>query len=178
MGFVTLLKMTRLLKVDSKNGQMFIEGRRVMIIPVEFSSALNKGLAKVVGKGAASALYNQGKEIGNSIFDLFIRIKGIEVKYSEDDYKRAIEDFLPLGGFGRMELTELDFKSGEVVLRGWNFPEVISIGHSEEPVCHLMRGISTRFTELVLQRPLVGKEVKCQAKGDEYCEILINSGDE
>ena len=168
--------MARLLKIDSENGQMFIEGKRVMIIPIEFSSALNKGLAKVVGKGAASALYTQGKEIGNSIFDLFISIYGAEVKDSEDDYKRAIEEFLPLGGFGRMELTKLDFKSGEVILRGWNLPETISTDHSEAPVCHLIRGISTRFTELVLQRPLLGTEVKCQAKGDEYCEILQNGG--
>ena len=37
-----------------------------------------------------------------------------------------------------------------------------------------MRGISTEFVEKVINQPYVGKENKCQAKGDEYCEIVID----
>ena len=167
--------MAKLLKIDSKKGYILVNGIKVLILPADVSSALNKGLTKVVGKSVVAILYPSGKEIGNSIFDLFVNIYGYDVIKSEDEYKKALEDFVSLGGFGRMEITDIDFKKGSIVFRGWGFPEVISITNSEEPVCHLMRGICTRFMELVTGKPFDGKEVKCQAKGDEYCEIRIHT---
>ena len=175
MKILRFFRMAKLLKIDTKKGYILVNGIRVLILPVDVSSALNKGLTKVVGKSVVATLYPSGKEIGNSIFDLFVKIYGYDAIKSEDEYKKAVEDFVSLGGFGRMEITDIDLKKGSCVLRGWGFPEVISITDSEEPVCHLMRGICSRFMELVTSKPFDGVEVKCQAKGDEYCEIRMNT---
>lgn len=174
MKILKLLRMSRLLKIDNKKGHILTKGVSVLILPVDVSSSLNKGLAKIVGKSVAAPLYHSGKELGNSIFGLFIKIYGRGVKKSEEKFKKAIEDFLPLGGFGKIEVIEVDFKNGKYVFRGFGLPEVISITDSKDPVCHLMRGISTGFVEKVINQPCVGKENKCQAKGDEYCEFEIN----
>ena len=170
-----LINLAKLIKIDSKKGKILIRDKSVLILPVGVSPALNRGLSKVVGKSVATPLYHSGKEIGNSVFDLFIRIYGTDVIKSEDKFKKAIENFLPLGGFGRLEVIEIDFENGKFVIRGWGFPEVISITSSEDHVCHQLRGISARFMEKITDKPCEGKEVRCQAKGDEYCEIEIKS---
>lgn len=170
-----LINLAKLIKIDSKKGKILVRDKSVLILPVWVSPALNRGLSKVVGKSVAATLYHSGKELGNSIFDLFMRIYGADGLESEDKFKKAIENFLPLGGFGRLEVVEIDFENEKFLIRGWGFPEVISITSAEEPVCHQLRGISTRFVEKIIDKPCVGKEVKCQAKGDEYCEIEINS---
>lgn len=125
-----LINLAKLIKIDTKKGKMLVKDKNVLILPIGVASALNKGLAKVVGKSVATPLYHSGKEIGNSIFDLFIRIYGTDVTKSEDKFKKAIENFVPLGGFGRTEVIELDFENRKFVIRGWGFPEVIPITSS------------------------------------------------
>ena len=139
MKLFRLLKFAKMLKIDSENGLILVKDMNVFIVPVNMASALGEGLAMVVGKSSQTTLYHPGKEMGNSFFDFFVRIYGRDLIKSEDKFKKVLEDFFSLGGFGRIEFMETDFKNGKFLLRGWRLPEVISIT-SEEPVCHLVRG--------------------------------------
>lgn len=175
MGFLKLLKLNKLIDINHEKGHIFIKNKEIMILPADVTWELFKSLERIVGQGgASSSLYIAGKELGKSFFEIFIKINGGDVVDSEDKFKAALEDFIPFIGSGRIQIFELDFEGAHILFRGWNLPEVGYKRESDVPVCHIVRGIYTEFLELITKRPCTGKEVKCQAKGDQYCEIIID----
>lgn len=170
-----LLKLGRLLKMDNEKGHMFIKEKEVMILPAEITEELFRALSRIIGSGGASStLYISGKELGKSFFEIFKRINGGNVLSSEDEFKVALEDFPPFIGSGKIEVLELDFKKSHLLFRGWNLPEIGLERKSDNPVCHIVRGVYTEFIELITEKHCTGKELRCQAKNDEYCEIVID----
>ena len=76
-----------------------------------------------------------------------------------------------LGWVRQAELVEFDPDAGVAVVRTWgSFESVIERGR---PSCHFMRGELAGFFSAMFGRGLYGTEVKCEAKGDQYCEFVI-----
>ncbi len=174
MGLLKLLKLGKLLEIDSEKGHMFIKGEEVMILPSEITEELFISLSNIVGAGGATgSLYIAGKELGNTFFDIFKKMNDYDVTVSEDKFKKALEDFIPFIGAGKIKIQEINFENANFVLWGWNLPEVGLRRRSDTLICHIVRGVFTRFLEIVTEKSCTGKEVKCQAKGDEYCEFKI-----
>lgn len=174
MGLLKLLKLGRLLEIDSERGHMFIKGEEVMILPSEITEELFRSLSKIVGVGGATgSLYIAGKELGNTFFDILKKMYDYDVTGSEVKFKKDLEDFISFIGAGKIKIQEIDFENTNFVLWGWDLPEVGLKRRSDTPVCHIVRGVFTRFLEIITEKTCTGKEVKCQAKGDEYCEFKI-----
>ncbi|RLG92530.1 MAG: hypothetical protein DRO36_01100 [Candidatus Hecatellales archaeon] len=46
-------------------------------------------------------------------------------------------------------------------------------GKQNEPSCHITRGALAGNLSMILGKDFVGKEVKCIAKGDNYCMFIL-----
>ena len=51
-------------------------------------------------------------------------------------------------------------------------------GYSDEPVCHTLIGYASGYLSNILGKKVIAKEVKCQAMGDEHCQVLCRTVDE
>lgn len=51
-------------------------------------------------------------------------------------------------------------------------------GYSDEPVCHTLIGYASGYLSNILGKKVIGKEIKCQAKGDEHCHVLCRTVEE
>jgi len=175
MGIIKLLKLGRQLRVKPENGQIFLNDTEVMILPTEITEELFISLNRVVGAGgASSSLYIAGKELSEPFFDILKKMYGADILNSEKKIKMALEYFVPFIGFGRVEIIEVDLKKAHIIFKGQDFPEVGITRSTDTQACHIVRGIFTGFMEILTKTPCTGEETKCQAKGDEYCEFVIN----
>jgi len=100
-------------------------------------------------------------------------------------------------GMGRYRLVEGSDEE-EIVLRSYGCPEANyylenNEGHAENPVCHMQTGILAALANVVYRgdadnerdkvyqtepdvfhpEAYYGKEVKCRAAGDPYCEFVV-----
>ncbi len=175
MEIIKLLKLGRQLRLKPGDGQIFLNGTEVMIIPTEITEGLSVSLTRIVGAGgASSSLYIAGKELGEPFFDMLKKMYGADIQNSEEKIKIALEDFLPFIGFGRVEIVEIDLKISHIVFKGHDLPGVDSTRSTDTQACHIVRGIFTGFMEILTKTPCIGEETKCQAKGDEFCEFVID----
>ncbi|MDY6964582.1 MAG: 4-vinyl reductase [Halobacteriota archaeon] len=176
-SIVNLLRLLRLMKINPKKGEISIDKKRVLVIPAAMIPELINGMAKVVGKGGSiSAIYIGSKSQSKAIVDIITGVYGEGILDTEEGFKKVLKDLIPYLGYGRAELIKLDRDKPEVVVRMVGTPTTTEEKEiSDEPCCHTERGIVTGIVEHTIGKPCVGKEVKCQAMGDEYCEFVVNA---
>ena len=181
MTFMNHLKYLRLIqffRIRPKDGHMLFKGERVAMVPVGMFSDLYLGLTEVVGKGgAASSLYLSAKRSSPALYEIAKNLFGETALKSNGDFSKFIDDLISLAGFGRCEVVKADLENPEIeiVIHLWGLLTPSRLQESDVPVCHAERGAMTGIIEQILGKPLFGKETKCQAMGDEYCEFVITS---
>lgn len=176
MNFLRYLRLARSFRIDSKKGHLQFKGERIIITPAGMYGKVYDRLTEVVGKGgAAGALYLATKESSKSIYKLAQKMYKEEDLKSEANFGKIIEDFMSIAGYGKVEVVKIDFEKPEAIIRMRGLLTPGEINKSDVPVCHIERGVLTGFIECVTQKSCNGREVKCQAMGDEYCEFVITS---
>ncbi len=164
-------------RISTKDGHILIKGDRVAMVPTEMFTELYLGFSKVMGKaGAATAFYFGAKESGHVLYDIGMKLYGEKNIKSEVRFPKILDELLSIAGYGRCEVEKVDFTNVEVVIRLKGLLTSSGIEGSDVPVCHAERGAMTGIVESITGKQLVGKEVKCQAMGDDYCEFVISEG--
>ena len=175
-NFLNLIRLYRLLKMDPKRGHISVGGNRIMISPSAMIPELLEGMESVMGKGgSASALYIASKNQSKPLIEMVNKIFGEGIMDTEVGFRKVLDNFIPYLGYGRFELIKYDLESGVFILRMRDGPTKTEAKKiQEEPSCHTERGVMAGIVESILKRPCSGKEVRCQVKGDEYCEFVIS----
>jgi len=121
-----------------------------------------------LGTGGKAMLFNMGFKAGQDLAD---RV----VEFFESG-KRALEYMLLYHeslGHGKFEI--LKYIDGvECRVRADELSECVGV-KSNEPNSHLFRGLLSGFMTKLWKEEVLVKEVKCVAKGDEYCEFRIKA---
>ena len=163
-------------KISSdKFGRLFMGKNPILIITREFMALLQQTAEKFFGaRGAALFLYNAGFKGGyNLAKSLGSRgLKGPAI----------MEACLHIGfirGWGVFGLVEFDVEKPkvDVIIRHSPAEELRDAGR---PACHLWRGIIAGVLQYIAESSrkrrgnvkIVGREVRCIARGDPYCEII------
>jgi len=151
-------------------GSIRIFNRPLIMHPVEFLASFQMYLEKELGYEKSKKILIEGfKKGGASFTENYVKNYGI--RHKQDIIKWSM-DLMTMSGWGDYELVNLDMKNSRFIFRIKNSPftELIK---SKKPVDHIIVGLITGVAEyLLFNRPMILKEIKCQAKGDPFCEII------
>jgi len=145
-------------------------GKRIVMLDVDDVGAMFNWLDKTFGSGGHAILFDMGKAAGRE------SAKKLRESYGLKGCN-LIEAFLALhiaaGWFG-YEVVECDEEKLRFVIRlHGNFECTPFIGKRNRPMSHLIRGGLAGVFREAYGRDFRVREVKCIAKGDEYCEFII-----
>lgn len=80
-------------------------------------------------------------------------------------------------GYGKIEIKKIDLDKGEAIVhvKKSAFGETYKrlYGSSDEPVCNFLAGLVGGVGKELSGKDVVAEETKCIAKGDRYCEFVI-----
>ena len=145
-------------------------GRRIVMLDVDNVGAMFNWLDKTFGSGGHAILFDMGKAAGREYAKKLRESYGLKGR-------DLIEAFLTLhiatGWFG-YEIVECDEENLKFMIRLYgNFECTPFIGKRDRPMSHLVRGGLAGVFKEAYGRDFRVREVKCIAKGDEYCEFII-----
>ncbi|MFQ5838752.1 MAG: V4R domain-containing protein [Thermoplasmata archaeon] len=161
------------LEFDAEKAEILVNGVPFLMLRKDVVGCMWKALSRTAGQGAAALLYQAGREAGLSNCDFLVDIW--EPKDEEEFFTAMTRHFRSTGLFS-LDHVKIDRTEGTATVRVTNNFETIPFeGSAETPVCHFLRGLLCGIMEKVLQEEdLICDEMKCQAKGDDRCEIVIS----
>jgi len=142
-------------------------GKRAIILSKRFYETLIKRLSEKLGPGYSAILYYIGAEIGRHLCEAHAEALGSDL----DGLIKILRGMFSCLGLGRLNV---DLRAGKAIVKVYDSFECELF--EEGPSSHFVRGllagwISAMFGVDVSQ--VKSFEVKCIAKGDPYCEIVI-----
>lgn len=88
-------------------------------------------------------------------------MKEIEVLVSEVDFVKK-----------KMNMEAIWYDSYEA------FEYIKLFGFSDQTVCHTMTGYASGYLSTILKKKVIVQEIKCKAKGDDYCQTICRTVEE
>ncbi len=144
-----------------------------VIVSIETFVNLQKDAEKILGiDGASVIFYEAGKKAGMRWINRFSNEWGLKDK----KFIEAVQNFYAELGWGRFIIEESN--ENELVVRVKNSFIARGYGNSEASVCHFLRGYNAGLAEVLKGRSIDAEEVRCAAKGDEYCEFVMKYVDQ
>ncbi|HID66309.1 MAG TPA: hypothetical protein EYP32_05715 [Aquificaceae bacterium] len=143
---------------------------RYILIPLRAYGALYNSIEKIVGDAVSGILYVAGKDIGRGLAEEVKRRMDERKASGLEELARDAVKLLEELGFGKIELVESSPE--KFVVRMYSSATSMH-AKKGKAVCHLERGMLVGIAESILGKRYVAKEVKCRAKGDDYCEFII-----
>jgi predicted hydrocarbon binding protein len=151
--------------------------KAILIHDADFAE-VQKRLEQIFFPSAALViLYEGGKACGEASAKRLIGQFGS----STEDMLQAIAKIKEAEGWGKITFKDSNFEKNHMRVIVQNSFEARGYGKSATPVCHLLRGylagvLSTMLTPNARTRKVELVEIKCVAKGDEYCEFQTPKG--
>ncbi len=155
-------------------GKIKLMNRRYVLMSTDyFPYDLLKDLEEIFNAAGDTLLYQGGIKVGRDLYNHYINVArehGIDLW----DVISAVGWYF---GWGTGEVVERGERDGVYRMVVYDSFEAESFlareGRGDKSVCHFMRGVLTGLVEGVEGRDYVGHETRCRAKGDEYCEFVI-----
>lgn len=145
--------------------------RPVVIMPRIIFTSLMGSMSRIVGEAAAGGVvnYRAYMELGSQNIAYF-RSMGITDPAKLVDL--ALTMYSQMGWF-RVVGMEWDEARKEKVIRLDHTAESQAVGTAAKPVCYCTSGLIAGIVSAAYGVRVQGKEVKCQSKGDQYCEFTV-----
>ena len=143
---------------------------RVVVFRKTLYEIFAKRLREELGSGYTAWLYQLGIALGKSAY-----------RSNKELIGEDFEKLLKLGsvmfeqvGFGRVKIVEADALKGRVVIRvSDSFECELYKGQTSEPSSFFIKGMLKGYFDELIKRDVKVIETKCIAKGDPYCEFII-----
>ncbi|RLI13988.1 hypothetical protein DRO33_00185 [Candidatus Bathyarchaeota archaeon] len=162
------------LELDEQ-GRLILNGIPMIITTREFIALVQKIAEEVLGEmGAATLMYRAGFQAARSFAEAQARIFGLR---GFDILDKYLEVASVRGWWSRYEVLERSEEPLRVRVRLYN-TIAEEWGTAGRAVCHLWRGGLAGIVKFIAesmgkQVDVRGREVACIAKGDPYCEIVV-----
>jgi predicted hydrocarbon binding protein len=160
-------------EIDLDKGLIEIQGNRVVMLFAETLVATQKRMETLIGiDTAAMLIYESYKEYGKLACEIERKIVG-------DERGKTIETIKSGLIFGRMlcwgqwEMSSFEKLSTTFIVR--DSPIAKFYGGAKRAVCHPIRGTLAGFAERLIGQKRDCVEIRCKAKGGDYCEFLVAS---
>lgn len=178
------IKVSEKIEMKEKNGSIFIDDDRSILISISAFSTLRRDLIKNIGRDRMKGFLNRyGWDLGGKDAEKALKLN-----------LDTIEDTIYYGpamhmmkGHVKAEPTKLEVerKNGKfsVHMEGTWEESYEAVGHLEQfgksksPVCYTLVGYASGYLTKICNQTVVVKEVACQAKGDATCKWIGKSLD-
>ncbi len=154
-----------------KDGYINLLNTRVVLQGADYLSWLFRGLINTFGyEKIYDLLYSLSKSRGSSFLFPFVK------EFKPSDLKDAINyyvKFVILRGQGEFKLVDFDLKEESFKLRIYDNPICSNLKDLGKPAGAIMAGVIAGAVGRYTGKEYECKEVKCLAKGDEYCEFDV-----
>ncbi|MEM2133508.1 MAG: ATPase domain-containing protein [Candidatus Jordarchaeaceae archaeon] len=158
-------RMKQHLKMPER-GIVELLGARVIISETRYMARFIKSMIEKYGyEKTYNILYNAGKQRSRIIVEEFMR----QFKPSTSEAIPMYTRFNSLRGFGQF-IGELDDTTNMLHTKHLNSPICTYFQNFGKPMGFWFSGIISGIYEILTGRKCSTQEVKCVAKGDEYCE--------
>ena len=158
------IKLVEEISYDKKSGGWYYKDIRYLFIRPETIVGIQKKVNEICGE-AKEALFSGGYTGGKLSAEKFTKELGL----SEEEILAFMCYMGTQLGWGRMEW---ELHEEKFVIRVHNSPFAEAYGKSDEGVCHLIEGVFAGVGEIIFGKA-VSEERLCKAKGDAYCEIVV-----
>lgn len=156
--------------IDLRHGTITrkADGARVIAIGSLGWANLEKELTSTFVSGAAVILQRMGYSYGRYLG----RVAKSEQR-TEHEVLESLQSFSRESGWGELVLNGGDLSSGQarLVLRDCIF--CLHIEEASEPVCHMLTGLIGGVADEIVGATHRVLEEKCVAKGDTFCEVVV-----
>ena len=143
---------------------------RAVIMPRGMFWALWSAFEKIFAhSGLIMVLYEVGKKIGQHAARRISEMFGLKGK----ELLEALAQAGQATGWAITEIKEVDFERSSATIIVKDCFEAIAWRKKPYAVCHWTRGYLAGYLSVVFNKPVEATETKCLAKGDEYCEFVI-----
>jgi len=142
-------------------------GKRAIIFSKRFYEIFIKRLSEKLGSGYSAILYHIGAEIGKYLCETHAKALGSNL----DELVKILRAMFSYLGLGRLDIN---LKADKAIVKVNDSFECELF--EEGPSSHFIRGLLTGWISVMFRvdiSQVESFEVKCIAKGDPYCEIVI-----
>ena len=159
------------LAFDSASGALSFHDVRYMLIRPETLIGIQKAIEEKNRRLAQDAFYQGGFRGG------YLSAQNYRELLDFDD-SQIIDFMMKMGteiGWGHFALQKFELKRRYVSIIVRHSPFAAAYGRSSSGVCHLIRGVLSGLASAIFNKACIGSEVKCLAKGDDYCLFEIQT---
>jgi len=152
-------------------GALMYEGVRYMLIRPETVIEFQREIEAELGaEKVGQALYRGGHR-GGSLSATHFRE---ELSLPAQEIVRFMAQMGGQLGWGRMEITALDFDRGTLELEVFHSAFAEAYGKADAPVCHMIRGVFAGVWEGAIEQAVEGLETRCRAvEGPGSCTFIF-----
>jgi predicted hydrocarbon binding protein len=162
-----------------EEGRIVIGGRRTMVMSFDSFIAIQKTIERVYGDKWENVIYNGVKKGAHHMWLHYLGKKGLDIADhpTNVEYAKNMLTIFNTTGFGTLQLSSLDAKKMNARFISRNSTIAEEYKDRGKPVCYFTAAIIASLMGIVFGKDMDCKEVKCRAKGDPYCEFVVqNSG--
>ena len=153
---------------ERNKGEFSVIEVPAIIVSIETFVNLQKDAEKLLGfDGASVLLYETGKKAGMRWINRFSKEWGLKDK----KFLEAVQEFYAELGWGKFRVEENNEE--DLIVKVENSFIARGYGNSDVPICHFLRGYNAGLAEALKGKDIDAEEVKCAAKGDEFCEFVM-----
>ncbi|WP_048086661.1 V4R domain-containing protein [Ferroglobus placidus] len=158
------IKLVEEISHDKESGGWYYKGIRYLLIRPETIIGIQKKVNEICGE-SKEALFSGGYTGGKLSAEKFAKELGL----SKEEILAFMCSMGTQLGWGKMEW---ELREEKFVVRVHNSPFAEAYGNSTKGVCHLIEGVFAGVGEIIFGKA-VSEERLCKAKGDDYCEIVV-----
>ncbi len=160
------------------NVRVTFTGHKVVLWRSIWYACFFNAILERFGCGGAAFMYHVGKEAGKLVAEWWIKVASKE-KDPGVLLDLALNLWKILGWISEYKIMKVDSKKFEFIVRLYDLYSCEPFRcKKEEAMGHFARGMLTGYLEGIINKPLTSIERKCIAKGDSYCEIVIEKDQE
>ncbi len=165
----------RALRMNHVEGEVWLkQDLQLMIERPILSASIHGELIRLMGfDGAYAVLYEAAYKYGYEDAKQYLDYVSKSLKQPEADFN---DIFYASLGWGVWQTISIDLENARLHLRNWNRADVKKFkeiyGKQDECVCFVLQGFNAGICTTLFQRKMRTIEVKCVAKGDDYCEFF------
>ena len=149
--------------------RMLEAGIRVVIMRAGTFVDLQKHIEAILGDDASALFYGAGIRAGRESARVLLK----EWEERGVEFLKKLGGFYQSAGVGwfKIEDININFEKENGYIRVKQSFIAEEYGKSNQPVCHFLCGFFSGVLQEAFGEKLTCEEVKCTAKGDQYCEF-------
>ncbi len=165
--------LTEFLDHHPLEGKMALIDEPVVIVPRMLFTSMMGSMSRIVGEAAAGGVinYRAYMELGTQNITYF-RKMGISDPPSLIDM--ALAFYAQMGWFKVVKMEWNETKKEKLIVLD-NSAEAEAFGNKGKHVCYCTSGLLAGIHGSAFNVRVQGKELKCKAKGDPYCEFIVTN---